>query len=94
MRKITEVAILDGYKLDLTFDDGERGVVDLAAYAGKGVFSKWNDIEAFRAVQIGDLGELRWGDEIDLCPDALYMKATGKRPEDVFPALRREDARA
>jgi len=24
-----------------------------------------------------------WGDQIDLCPDALYLRATGKEPEDI-----------
>ena len=35
-----------------------------------------------------------WGDQIDLCPDSLYLRATGKKPEDVFPALRHEFAYA
>jgi hypothetical protein len=25
---------------------------------------------------------------MDLCPDALYLKVTSKKPEDLFPALR------
>ncbi|MBI1865621.1 MAG: hypothetical protein HYR98_07860 [Nitrospirae bacterium] len=33
-------------------------------------------------------------DRIDLCPDALYLRVTGKNPEDVFPALRRESTLA
>ena len=48
----------------------------------------------FAQVRIGGAGEAVWGDEIDLCPDALYLKATGKKPEDLFPGLRREEARA
>jgi hypothetical protein len=39
-------------------------------------------------------GELGWGDQIDLCPDALYLKVTGKTPEDLFPALRHVPTRA
>lgn len=87
MYKVIEVTPQDGYKLELTFNNGEGGTVDLAPLVGKGVFAAWNDPEIFRAVQIGPLGELAWGDEIDLCPDALYLEATGKQPEDVFPAL-------
>lgn len=94
MHKLVAVAPQDGYKLALTFDSGERGTVDLAPLAGKGVFSAWNDPEVFRAVQIGPLGELAWGDEIDLCPDALYLEAMGKQPEDVFPALKSDTVHA
>jgi hypothetical protein len=45
-------------------------------------------------VKIGSSGELVWNDQIDLCPDALYLKVTGKKPEDIFPALRQEHANA
>ena len=94
MRKITRVEVLQGYRLALTFDDGTGGTVDLSDLAGKGVFACWNDRTTFAQVRIGSSGELLWGDHVDLCPDALYLKATGKQPEEVFPALRQEPARA
>lgn len=94
MPKITNVIPLDDYNLELTFDDGVTGGVDLSRHAGKGVFAAWNDPDFFRSVRIGPNGGLVWGDDIDLCPDALYLEATGKRPEDLFPALKRENARA
>jgi hypothetical protein len=94
MRKISEVKVLQGYRLELVFDAGARGVVDLSGLVGKGVFAMWCNRRIFEQVRIGSFGELIWGDQIDLCPDALYLKATGKRPEDVFPALRCESAHA
>lgn len=94
MRKITQLRVLENYRLALTFDDGVEGIVDLANYVGSGVFAAWNDVDFFGAVRIGDCGELVWGEEIDLCPDALYLKMTGLRPEDLFPALKREDVHA
>jgi len=94
MRKITNVKALQGYRLELEFDDGVRGTVDLTGLAGKGVFALWRDCRAFEQVRIGSSGELVWGDQVDLCPDSLYLKVTGKKPEDVFPALRREPAHA
>jgi hypothetical protein len=94
MHRITKVKVLDGYRVELTFDDGVSGVADLADLAGKGVFAVWNDRRVFEHVRIGSSGELVWGKDIDLCPDALYLKVTGKRPEDIFPALRREVAHA
>jgi len=87
MRKITEVKVLQGYRLELVFDDMVMGTVDLSNLAGKGVFAEWLDRQAFEAVRIGASGELVWSDQIDLCPDALYFKATGRKPEDIFPSL-------
>lgn len=40
------------------------------------------------------LRSLAWGDQVDLCPDALYLKVTGKRPEDLFAVLRQEPIHA
>lgn len=90
MYKIKGVKVLKDYKLDLTFDDSRRGIVDLSDLVGKGVFVLWEDYDVFKKVQIGPSGELVWGDQIDLCPDSLYLKATGKIPEDIFPKLKRE----
>jgi len=88
MRRISKVKVLPGYRLELEFDDGVSGTVDLSENVGKGVFAVWRDPLVFGQVTIGSAGELVWGEKIDLCPDALYLKVTGKKPEDVFPALR------
>ena len=94
MRKITEAKVLQDYRLELTFDDGVSGTVDLSELAGKGVFSLWRDRRAFEQVRIGSSGELVWSDQIDLCPESLYLKVTGKKPEDIFPNLTREPIHA
>jgi hypothetical protein len=94
MVRITKFKVLPGYRLEMVFDDGVCGVVDLSKLVGKGVFSSWCDHQFFEQVRIGSFGELVWGNKIDLCPDSLYFRATGKKPEDVFPALRREQALA
>ena len=90
MHKITNVKVLQNYKLELEYDDGRQGIVDLSYLTGKGVFSLWNDYDVFRKVIIGSSGELVWNDQIDLCPDSLYLKITNKRPEDLFPGLKQK----
>jgi hypothetical protein len=87
MRRITKVQVRDGYCLELTFDNGVRGIAALRDLAGKGVFALWNDRGVFELVRIGSSGELAWGDRVDLCPDSLYLRVTGKTPEDLFPSL-------
>lgn len=94
MRAISNVKVLLGYSLELEFEDGVHGIVDLSHLAGKGVFAAWRDRSVFEKVRIGLSGELVWDNGVDLCPDALYLRATHGKPEDIFPALRHEPARA
>jgi Protein of unknown function (DUF2442) len=94
VHKVCLVNVKDGFKVDLIFDDGICGTVDLSDLAGKGVFACWLDRGFFEDVRIGASGELVWSDKIDLCPDSLYLKATGKEPHEIFPALRHEPAHA
>jgi hypothetical protein len=90
MHKVTRIKVLNNYRLELAFDDGQSGVVDLSHLAGQGVFSVWTDYAVFQQVRIGESGELIWNDQLDLCPDALYLQATQQRPADVFPSLKHE----
>ena len=82
------------YHIYLEFSDGAKGEVDLSDLAGKGVFQVWNDAHFFEAVHLGDQREIKWNDEIELCADSLYLKLTGKSPEELFPKLRREQSHA
>jgi len=88
MHKIVEAKVLEGYRLRLRYADGTEGVVDLSDLVGKGVFSLWEDYEAFKRVEVGPSGELAWGELVDLCPDALYMKITGKSVEEALASFK------
>ena len=94
MRRVTAFKILSGFRLDLIFDDGIRGTVDLSDLAGRGVFALWMDRSAFENIRIGSLGELAWGETIDLCPNSLCLRVTGKNPQELFPSLRNEPIHA
>jgi hypothetical protein len=85
--KITRAKALPDFRLELTFDTGESGVVDLSSFAGRGVFVAWERPGQFEKVSITDEGTVEWPEEIDMCPDSLYLRMTGKNAEDVFPAL-------
>ena len=73
----------------LRYQDGSQGEVDFPHLVGRGVFVAWRTPGFFETVRIGAQGELVWGDTIDLCPDAIYMRLTGKTPEEVFPVLKK-----
>jgi hypothetical protein len=85
--KITEAKPLPGFRLALQFDNCEGGVVDLTDFVGVGVFAAWEEPGVFERVSITAEGAVEWPGELDMCPDALYLRKTGKRPEDVFRFL-------
>ena len=67
------------YKIELTFDDEKKGIVDFSEYLLKGgVFDRFKDIDFFKDFSVNDeLGTLTWQNDIDVAPEKLYSKATG-----------------
>ncbi len=82
-----EVQARQPYQIWLRFSDGTEGEVDLAHLAGKGVFKAWSDPSFFADVDIDNGGAVCWGDSINICPDALYMRLTGISLEEYMPEL-------
>ncbi|PKN16421.1 MAG: DUF2442 domain-containing protein [Deltaproteobacteria bacterium HGW-Deltaproteobacteria-23] len=68
---------LDGYRLELEFDNGRKGIVDLASYIDRGgIFSRFADKDYFAAVEINhELGVLCWPDGVDIAPETIYEAA-------------------
>ncbi len=67
------------YRIELEFDDGQRGVVDFARYVEQGgVIERLRDMDFFRSFSVNkELGVLTWADEIDIAPETLYAEVTG-----------------
>ena len=87
MRKPIALKPLQDYRLWVQYADGVEGVVDLSEFAGRGVFSLWNDYRNFEKVAIGGDGAIVWNDDVEMCPDAIYLKVAGKTSEELFPSL-------
>lgn len=77
---VIEAKYIEGYKLELTFENGKKGIVDFKDYVKKGgVFSRFADIEYFRQFYINEeIGVLCWPDDVDIAPETLYHEATGE----------------
>ena len=60
----------------------------------RGVFALWRGDAVFQNVHVGPHGQIAWNDEVEICPDSLYLRLTGKTPEEVFPNLSRVPAGA
>ena len=74
----------DGYCIWVRYSDGIEGEIDLSDMAGRGVFAAWNDRAFFEIVRVADGGAIAWGDDLDICSDALYMELTGKPVDEVM----------
>jgi hypothetical protein len=93
MKRIVSAQALPGCRLQLRYDDGVEGTVDLSPHLDQGVFKAWRDPLFFNSVRCERGRRLVWGagdTEIDLCADALYLRITGLKPEDIMPGLRWE----
>lgn len=84
---LKEVKSLENFCLHVKFSDGEEGKIDLSEFAGRGVFALWNDYNQFEKVRVGSSGELVWNEDVDMDGLGIYLKLTGKKPEDVLPRL-------
>ena len=74
MLDITEAKHIADYKFEIVFENGEKGVVDLCAYASRGgVFSRFTDLDYIKQAYVNrDLGTLCWPGNVDIAPETLY----------------------
>jgi len=72
MPRIVSVRPLDGYRLEIVFADGVRGVVALKDRLFGPVFEPLRDVTFFRQVTVDAYGAVCWPNGADLAPDALY----------------------
>ena len=88
LKRPVAVRALDPYRIWLRYPDGVEGEVDLSRLADQEAFAVWTqDPASFSGVYVSDSGAVCWSDELDICSDALYMRITGMRPEELFPSL-------
>lgn len=76
MKTVVSVQPLSNYRLLLEFDNGEKRIGDISPLLTKPIFTFLKDNVYFNSVYI-ECGAVTWkdrsGNEVDLCPDKLYM---------------------
>ena len=74
MVRITEVTVLGEHRVDLSFNDGSRRIVDLNRFLDGPIFEPIrNDPEFFRSVRVDPaLGTIVWPNGADICPDLIF----------------------
>jgi len=77
MLSVESAGYIDGYRLELTFNDGKTGVVDLYRVVHedqRSVFSELGDLEKFKDFQV-DFNTVCWSNGLDLASEFLYFLA-------------------
>ena len=77
MIRPTTVEARDGHRIWLRYSDGTSGEIDLSHLDGVGVFKAWDEPGCFEQVRIAPHRAIVWDEDIELCPDALYMELAG-----------------
>ena len=62
---------MDGYKVDVVFDTGDKAVLDCSRYLDKPYWRRLRDKAFFNQVFVG-YGTLVWPDEIDIGPEDVW----------------------
>jgi hypothetical protein len=77
---LAEIKFLENRKMELTFEDGKKGVVDFESYTKRGgLFSRLTDPQYFKKAYVDeDWKVLCWPDNLDIAPETLYQQATGQ----------------
>ncbi len=73
MIRIVEAKPLEGYRLEVRFNDGVEGVYSVHPERRGGVFLKLRDPALFKAVRVNaDFGCVEWPGGVDLCPTSMH----------------------
>jgi len=82
LRRIRQVRCGEPYRLELVFEGGETGEVDLSSLiAAGGVWARLSNRSEFGKVRVGPGGRfIEWPGELDLCADALWQQVCEGQP--------------
>jgi hypothetical protein len=70
--RVVNVKPLPNYQLFLEFEGNINRVFDVKPYLEIGVFKQLKSESLFNAAR-ANLGTVQWNDEIDFCPDTLFL---------------------
>ena len=74
--EVDEVRWLEGYRVEIVFNDGEKKAVDLEPLVfdtTKTIFKQIQDLDRFKSIKVNPVGGVEWEGGIDLAPE--YLKS-------------------
>ncbi len=79
---ITEAKYLNDYKVQVVFNDGRKGIADLAETLSGPMFDSLKDKELFAQLRVDEeIATIAWPNGADLAPEAVYFRAFKDVPE-------------
>ena len=78
--RVIEVTTLEGCRLRLVFSNGERRIFDVSPYLVYPAFRKLTNA-GFFAMARPEHGTVVWPENIDFCPDTLYVESVKEELE-------------
>jgi len=72
--RVKSVKANPNYTLTLTFTNEEQAIFDVKPYLERGVFRELQNWAMFQTVK-PYLGSIQWQNELDFCPDTLYLES-------------------
>src|SRR6185437_8538691 len=83
LNQVIRVNALPNYRLEVEFQDGVYGTIDLSGRLFGEMFEPLRDEAMFRTVSVDDFGGICWPNGADLAPDVIHRTLVHRR----FPAL-------
>lgn len=79
--RLVRAEYLRDYKIQVTFDDGIQGIIDLEGDLWGKVFEPLKNTNVFRRFRVDrDLDTIVWSTGADLAPEFLYERAVRNPP--------------
>ena len=76
--KPLQVKAIGQHSIWLKYADNTEGQVDLSHLANKPIFKDWENADFFNKVHVNtETFAIAWDENIELCPDNLYLKIKG-----------------
>jgi len=73
MHWVKDASYVDGYKLEIKFENDEIRLVDLENHLDGGIFEALKDISFFKSFVVNqDIDTVVWPNDADFSPDFLY----------------------
>jgi hypothetical protein len=72
--RVIAVEVLENYQLRITFANHKVRIFDVKPYLDYPAFSRLRDKGYFTLAKVAH-GTVCWPDDIDFCPDTLYLKS-------------------
>ncbi len=73
---ITQATPVGNFRVDVTFNDGKRGIADLSEVVQHGIFTQLSNPVEFAKLYVDkELETVAWPNGADLAPEFVYFQA-------------------